>query len=399
MSEKRRTRTQRIPTAAVIIAFILTLGLGYAVGTFNSQIVGFIGPLIGIKAHTGTLDLSSVQSTYQALKTHYDGKLDDAALIEGASRGLVEAAGDDYTQYFSAPEAEQFSDDLSGNIGGGIGVELGTRNDVVTVVRTLPGNPGAEAGLLAGDIITAVNDESALEWSLDDVVSRVRGEIGTTVKLSVLRGDEEKDFTITRAEITSPSVYSSVEDGIGYLTISRFDQQTASLARQAARSFADQNVRGVVVDLRGNGGGYLTAAQEVAGIWLDRKVVVTERSGDRVVDELYSSSSPILNGVPTMVLVDSTSASASEIVAGALQEYGAATLIGDTTFGKGSVQQLINLPDGAQLKVTIARWYTPKGKNISETGIEPDVSVERTFDDVNAGRDPQREAATERLRR
>lgn len=399
MPELRRKRLERMPsTAAIIIALVATLGLGVVIGVYNKEIVGFAAPLIGIKVNTDELDLSSVQNTYQTLKANFDGDLDDAALIEGANRGLVDAAGDDYTQFFSKAEAEEFNSDLSGAIGGGIGVELGNRNDVVTVIRVLPDNPGAAAGLLAGDIIVAVNDEYESTWNVDDVVKRVRGEVGTTVKLTVLRGQETKDVTITRAEINNPSVYSSVKDGVGTLTISRFDEQTGTLARQAARSFKDQNVKGVVLDLRGNGGGFLTAAQDVAGIWLDKKVVVTERSGDRVVDELYSSTSPILNGVPTIVLVNEGSASASEIVAGALQDHKAATLLGETTFGKGSVQQLIDLPASAQLKVTVARWYTPNGKNISETGIDPDVVIVRSSDDVNAGRDPQLEAATARLR-
>lgn len=399
MPESRRKRLERMPSiAAIIIALVATLGLGVVIGVYNKEIIGATAPLIGIRVNTDELDLSSVQKTYQTLKANFDGELDDATMIEGANRGLVEAAGDDYTQFFSKAEAEQFNNDLSGAIGGGIGVELGNRNDVVTVIRVLPDNPGAEAGLLAGDIIVAVNDEYEPTWNVDDVVSRVRGEVGTTVKLTVLRGEETKEVTITRAEINNPSVYSSVKDGVGTLTISRFDEQTGTLARQAARSFKDQNVKGVILDLRGNGGGFLTAAQDVAGIWLDKKVVVTERSGDRVVDELYSSSSPILNGIPTIVLVNEGSASASEIVAGALQDHKAATLLGETTFGKGSVQQLIDLPAGAQLKVTVARWYTPNGKNISETGIDPDVVIVRSSDDVNAGRDPQLDAASARLR-
>lgn len=397
MSDTQRTRPQRIPTVAIILVFIATLGVGYIFGTLHTQIASFVGPLIGIKSYSGTLDLGNVQETYQTLKANFDGTLDDQKLIEGASRGLVEAAGDDYTQFLSAEEAKAFDNDLSGTIGGGIGVELGTRSDRVTITRVLKDNPGAEAGLMAGDIIDAVNDESAVDWTVDEVVQRVRGEVGTTVKLLISRGSEQKEFTITRAEITNPSVYSKVDGGIGYLTISRFDDQTGSLARQAARSFREQNVSGVVLDLRGNGGGYLTAAQDVAGIWLDKQVVVSERRGDEVIEELYSSTNPILDGVPTIVLVDGSSASASEIVAGALKDYAVATLLGETTFGKGSVQQILSLPDGAELKVTIARWYTPKGRNISEKGIEPDITVKRTATDVNAGRDPQLDAAKGRL--
>lgn len=398
MPDSRRKPMPRVSTPVVVLAFVATLGIGLLIGHFQSHIVGFVAPLIGIKVETGTLDLSSVQKTYQSLSANFDGDLDEQLLVEGASRGLVEAAGDDYTQYFSQEEAEAFNNDLSGNIGGGVGIELGERNDRVTIIRVLDGNPAKEAGLLAGDIIVGVNDETDPDWNIDDIVQRVRGEPGTTVKLTVIRGNDLEEFSVTREVINNPSVYSSVQDGVGILTISRFDGETGSLARQAARSFADQGVEGVVLDLRGNGGGYLTAAQEVASIWLDGELVVSEQSGNVVVDELYSATSPILDGVPTIVLVNAGSASASEIVAGALQDHGAATLLGEITFGKGSVQQLIDLPAGAQLKVTIARWYTPDGHNISEEGLTPDQEVERSSDDVNAGRDPQLDAATAQLR-
>jgi carboxyl-terminal processing protease len=198
---------------------------------------------------------------------------------------------------------------------------------------------------------------------------------------------------ITRANVMNPSVYSKVADGIGIMTITRFDDQTGQLARAAAQSFKTQNVKSVILDLRGNGGGYLTAAQDVVGLWLNNKTVVTERTNGKVTDDLKSGSNPILEGLPTVVVVNASSASASEITAGALQDNGVAKLVGVTTFGKGSVQKLINLPEGAELKVTVAKWYTPNGKNISKQGITPDKIVTISADDVNAGRDPQLDAA------
>jgi carboxyl-terminal processing protease len=184
---------------------------------------------------------------------------------------------------------------------------------------------------------------------------------------------------------------------VGILTISRFDSETSSLARAASRDFKNQGVKAVILDLRGNGGGYVDAAQDLAGLWLDGKVVVTERSGGKVVDELKSTSNPILASIPTVVLVNGGSASASEIVAGALQDYKVAKLVGEKTFGKGSVQKLIDLPEGAQLKVTVARWYTPSGKNITKEGIAPDVAVTLSAEDVNADLDPQFDAAMKAL--
>jgi len=381
----------------VLLAALIFI-VGYAAGTRNDQIVGFVGPRLGFKVVTGQLDLSSVQTTFRALKANFDGTLDDKTLISGASKGLVAAAGDDYTIYMDKAEADDFNKDLSGDIGGGIGAEIGDRNNKVTIIRTLPDTPAAEAKLLPGDVIVAVNDQSVADWSVNDAVNKIRGDVGTTVKLTVQRGVETKNFSIKRAKITAPSVESKIVSGdIGVLTLTRFDDTTGNDARLAAENFKKHNVRGVILDLRGNGGGLLTAAQEVAGIWLRDQVVVSERTNGVTTDELHSSNDPILDGVPTVVLVNGSSASASEIVAGALQDYHAATLIGEKTFGKGSVQKLINLPDGAVLKVTVAKWYTPDGKNINKQGIMPDKKVSLSASDAIAGQDPQMDAALERF--
>jgi carboxyl-terminal processing protease len=390
----RGDNERRIPGAVVAIGLIFILGLGYIAGTFNNQIVGTVAPLFGAKVYTGALDTSSLQATYKALKANYDGTIDDKALIEAANKGMVSSLGDPYTLYFNAKEASDFNNDLTGSIGGGIGVELSLRNDQITVIRVLADNPAEKAGLAVGDVLMKINDTAVASTdSINDIVGKIRGDAGTTVKISVLRGTETKDFTITRAEVTNPSVYSSVSDGIGIMTITRFDDQTGQLARASAQTFKSRNVKAVILDLRGNGGGYLTAAQDVVGLWESNKTVVTEKTNGKVVDQLKSGTDAILSGLPTVVLVNSSSASASEITAGALQDYGTAKLVGEKTFGKGSVQQLIGLPGGAQLKVTIARWYTPNGKNINKEGITPDKAVTISTDDINAGRDPQLDAA------
>jgi carboxyl-terminal processing protease len=388
---------RRVPASVMVIAFIFVAGVGYIAGTFNAQIVGVVAPLFGARISTETLDLSSVQSTYQALKANYDGEIDDSALIEGANKGLVDALGDEYTVYMNQQENQEFDNSLTGNIGGGVGIELGLRNDALTIVRILKDNPAEDAGLNVNDVIIAVNNESVEGLSVQDTVLKIRGEVGTTVKLTVLRGTETENFTVTRAQVNNPSVYSSIKDGVGIMTVTRFDNETGAQARAAAQEFKDAKVRGVILDLRGNGGGYVTSAQDLASIWLDRKVVVSERRGNTVVDELKTGSNPLLGGVPTVVLVNASSASASEIVAGALKDHGAAQLVGEKTFGKGSVQKLISLPLSAELKVTIARWYTPNGANISEQGITPDKAVTLTSEDINAGRDPQLDAAKDLL--
>lgn len=382
--------------------FVLILAcaavVGYAAGTRNDQIAGVVGPALGFNVASGTLDLSSVQATYRQLKLNYDGSLDEQALISGASRGLVAAAGDQFTIYMDRKEAEDFNKDLSGDIGGGIGAEIGSRSNKPTVIRTLEGTPAQRAGLLAGDIIVAVNDQSTEDWTIDDTVSKIRGEIGTTVKIKVYRGSDTKNFDITREKITSPSVDSKIDGTIGVMTMRRFDETTTDLARQAAQDFKNKKVKGVILDLRGNGGGLLTAARDVAGIWLNDKIVVSERTNGKTTDEERSGNNAILAGIPTIILVNGSSASASEIVAGALQDYNAATLVGEKTYGKGSVQKLIDLPNGSVLKVTVARWYTPNGKNINKQGISPNETVKLSADDANAGRDPQMDAALTRLR-
>ncbi len=368
--------------------------VGFVAGTRQNEMYSAVGSLFGITISTDTIDTSSLQTTFQRLQENYDGELDVPSLIEGANRGLVEAVGDEYTVFMSAEEAEQFDKDLSGNIGGGIGAEIGVRSDQPTILRILADTPAEKSGLRAGDVIRMVNSEDVSGWNAHDTAMAIRGDIGTTVKITVYREPgEEQEFSITRAEITNPSVESEVQGGIGIVTIRRFDGETSSLAEQAAEDLKRQNVTGVIVDMRGNGGGYLTAAEDVAGIWLDNQVIVTERQGGKVVEELKSGSSSILADIPTVVLVNESSASASEIVAGALQDYGKAEIIGAQTFGKGTVQKLVPLERGAELKVTIARWYTPKGRNITSEGIAPDQDVELTADDANEGEDPQLDAA------
>jgi carboxyl-terminal processing protease len=382
-----------ISKAIYFLSIAVAIAVGFVGGTRSNELLAVVAPIFGIKVETGTLDLASLQKTYQTLKANYDGDVTADQLITGANHGLVASLGDPYTVYMSADEAAEFEKELSGDVGAGIGAEIGVRSDRPTILRVLADHPAEEAGLKAGDVIAAINDQPALEWTADEAASAIRGEAGTTVKLAVVRNDKPLDFTVTRAKINNPSVSSEIKDGIGILTVTRFDNETASLARQAARDFKDKNVRGVVLDMRGNGGGYLTAAQDVAGIWLKDKVVVTERTGGQVTDELKSGGDPILEGVPTMVLVNGASASASEIVAGALQDHRAAKLIGEKTFGKGTVQKLLDLGGGTMLKVTVARWYTPNGKNITEEGIKPDTEVVLTAEDANTGRDPQQEAA------
>ncbi|MDO8335328.1 MAG: S41 family peptidase [Candidatus Saccharibacteria bacterium] len=351
-------------------------GVSYFTLSASLVVTLLIGFLAGTRVNDFYLSdtsLTPLKETYKALKSNYDGKLDDQKLIEGASRGMVEAAGDPYTVFFNKKEASEFAKDLGGKFSG-IGAEIGKKDGNLVVITTLDNNPAQKAGLLANDIITKVNGEATTGWSVDKIVSKIRGEKGTTVKLTVSRDDQIIDFDITRDSITDPSVKTEEKGDIGIIRISRFGDDTASLARKAAEKFQDK--KGIVVDLRGNGGGYLESAQEIASIWLnDGQIVVTERTGGQVTQTHKASGDNILKGKPTVVLVDEGSASASEILAGALQDNNAAKVVGVQSFGKGSVQTVVDLRNGAQLKVTVARWYTPNGKNIGKKGITPDVIV------------------------
>ena len=386
MTKKEKAGRRRLIWSGVAIAVA-----SFIAGTQIDRIMAVVAP--AFSHQSGTLDLASVQQTYQQLKQNYDGPLDEKALINGASRGLVAAAGDQHTVYMDAKEAAEFTKLLNGSIGGGIGAEIGTRDGHAVIIRPLAQSPAEKAGIQAGDVIAKVNDESTAGWTVDQVVAKIRGEAGTTVKLQLLRGGEEKLISVTRQEITAPAVESRIEGTTGILTVRRFADDTAAAARRAAEGFQSAGVTKVILDLRGNPGGTVASAQALAGLWLKQQTIMTERRGTQVTQTVQSVGKPLFEHTKTVVLINNGSASASEIIAGALKEHGKATLVGEKSYGKGSVQVVIGLAGGAQLKVTEARWYTPKGKNIDKSGIQPDETVTLTAEDTNAGRDTQLEKA------
>ncbi|MBX4188894.1 S41 family peptidase [Candidatus Saccharibacteria bacterium] len=373
--------------AAGLIVVLLVFGAGVAVG--HNGVKGT--PITA----SSQLNYSSVDDVYSVLKKDFDGNLDKTKLIDGIKSGLVSAAGDPYTEYFSAADAKAFNNALSGSIIG-IGAELGTndQNNIV-IVSPLSGYPAEKAGLKPKDIVAAVDGKTTQGMTVDAVVNKIRGKENTDVTLTIIRGSEKPfDVTITRQKITVPSVKSEVIGNIGYIKISQFTNETVDLAQKAAQEFKDKNVKGVVLDLRGDPGGYLDAAVGVSSLWLDQgKVVVQEKRGPTVISSQVARGGNILKGLPTVVLIDGGSASASEIMAGALRDNGAAKLVGVKSFGKGSVQQVENFKDGSEMKVTIARWYTPNGKNIDKQGITPDTVVTVSDQDIAAGKDTQKDKA------
>ena len=383
--------------APLVLGGVVLFSLGLFMGSGKLGLRGY-GAVGSNSKLPSRLDYSSVDVIYNSIKNNYDGKLSEEDLLNGMKAGLAKATGDPYTEYFNSKDAEEFYSQLDGTFEG-IGAELG-KDDAgnITIVSPIKGYPAEKAGLKPKDIIAKVGDKVTTDFTIDDAVKLIRGKAGTEVELTIVRDGKPIELKIMREKISVPSVKTEVRDGIGIMTISRFSDDTAGLARAAATGFKNENVKGVVLDLRGNPGGLLDSAVSLSSLWLNNKVVLTERR-DKVVIETYrSSGTAVLDGVPTVVLINEGSASASEITAGALRDNKAATLMGQKSYGKGSVQQPVNLKDGSMLKVTIARWFTPGGKNIDKEGITPDKKVGITDEDITAQRDPQLDAALESLK-
>ena len=390
---KKVWSAQKINLGSAIIGGAVTLLIGLAVGfNWNSIAADFL-PYLGFKK-VATNDWSSLDEVYHQLEENYDGDLDKAVLIEGAKKGLVEAVGDDYTAYMTREEAAEFNKSLHGDVGAGIGIEMALREDYVRVTRTLPDNPAREAGILAGDIIYKVNGEEVYDLKADEVAGKIRGPAGSEVTVTIVRDGEEKEFKLTRETINNVSADITYKGDTAIIMVTRFDTDTGTKVKEFAKDFKDKGIKKVILDLRGNGGGYVSAARDLLSLWLDGDKVLIQRAKYLNEDITYAKrSDAILKDTETIVLVNGTTASASEIVAGALQDYKKATIIGETTYGKGVVQTLLDLSGGAQLKVTTAHWYTPLGNSINLTGIKPDKEVVRTYDDINSNRDPQLDAA------
>lgn len=387
---------RQVSLGGAIITAVITLALGVVVGVnWNNFTTNFL-PYLGVQSQN-TVDWSELNEVYQNLALYYDGDLDTTELIEGAKKGLTDAVGDIYTNYMTANVASDYMDSLNGNIGAGIGVEMALRDGYIRILRTLPDNPAEKAGIKAGDIIYKIDDQEVYAEDTDAIANKLRGEAGTEVKLTVVRDGKELSFTMKRETINNVSAYVEYSGKTAIITVTRFDSNTGSLVRDiVAKDFSEKGINKVILDLRNNGGGYVSAAKELLSLWIDGEPILIQKSKNHADETTYANRGQAkLADIPTVVLVNGATASASEIVAGALKDYEKATIIGETTFGKGVVQTLLNLSGGAILKVTTARWYTPNGNSINGDGIKPDIEVERTYEDINLSRDPQLDAAKE----
>ncbi len=318
--------------------------------------------------------------------------------VYGAINGLTESFGDPYTVFLPPEESKRFEEDISGNFEG-VGMEIGIRDDFLVVIAPMPDSPAMRAGLRPADKILRIDGRSTDGMSVEAAVKLIRGPHGTSVRLIIEReGEDPREVSITREVIRIPTLSSTLRsDGIFVISLYNFSAISAEQFRGALREFVQSGSTKLILDLRGNPGGYLEVAVDMASYFLPlgKTVVIEDYAGKMEQDEYRSKGYDVFKNrnVKIAILVNQGSASASEILAGALQYHGVGKLIGERTFGKGSVQQLIDLGEGATLKVTIARWLTPGSVSISEGGLTPDIEAKRTEKDLTEGKDPQVDAA------
>ncbi|MEK7535199.1 MAG: S41 family peptidase [Patescibacteria group bacterium] len=360
------------------VILLSTLFIVFALGYFLGQI---------ITNGRQKLDLNQFWQVYDIINRRYVGSLDQKSASEGATSGLVQSLGDPFSMYLPAQARKDLDNELKGEFEG-IGAELTQKDGLITVVSPLEGSPAAQAGLMPKDVILKIGDESTSEMLLDEAVSKIRGPKGTTITLEIgrLKVSDLIKITITREAIRVKSVDSKMLDGgIGYLEIRQFGDDTVELVKKSVIELAKNQPKAVIIDLRNDPGGYLDAVAPIAGQFIAPNIVVKERYKDGREEVIRSKEVPVMSTTPLFVLINGGSASASEILAGALQDHKRATLVGQKTFGKGSVQDIIPLKNGSALRLTIAEWLTPNDRQISKKGIEPDVVVEG---DKKADSDP-----------
>jgi len=331
---------------------------------------------------------------------YVDKPINETELLYGAMAGSVASLGDPHSVFFDPETAQAFEEELGGSFEG-IGAEIAIKNDRLTIVAPLPGTPAEAAGLKSGDKVYAIDGEDTTGISLDYAVSKIRGPKGTEVILSISRDDisDLMEIKIVRDTIKIESVkWEMLDNQVAHIKLRYFNLDTTSEFNRIVMEIIEQNPQAIILDLRNNPGGYLDTAINIASEWVDDNVVVYERTAsDKLKEHKDTRGSARFKDFITVVLVNKGSASGSEIVAGALKDYGLATIIGEETFGKGSVQNLFDLKDGSAIKLTIAKWLTPNENTIEGEGIAPDIEIELTEDDFNNDLDPQLDKAIEVL--
>ena len=404
----------------LVLLLIVALGAGFTGGVFFERSNGEVSNPVKILLNRDLgqpdyVDFSLFWDTWNSVHTKYvdEEKLDTKKLLYGAIQGMVDSIGDPYTVFFEPPESKKFQEEISGSFGG-VGIEIGKREGVLTVIAPIKDTPAYKAGLKAGDKILRVDNAPTADLSIEEVVNLIRGKRGTPVVLTISSNSTNtRDIEIIRDTIKIPVIeWTMLESGekkVAYLKVFTFNQNVDSEFQKAAQEILKSEAERLIVDFRNNPGGLLDSAINIAGWFLDKDQIVTVeafRDGSR--NEFRSKGNGSLKVYPTVLLINGGSASASEIVAGALHDNKGVRLVGEKTFGKGSVQELEKFKDGSSLKVTVAKWLTPNGISISDTGIEPDVKVELPKEEIEKGefefelgtpgKDPQLDKALEIIR-
>ncbi len=398
---KEKKRKKIIIYFALVVLIIGSFFLGVLVG----QRRNYLSPVIVGKNSppsdfSSKIDFKIFWDAWRLIKKDfYQQPVSDKDLFYGAISGLVESLDDPYSLFLEPKTAKEFVEDLSGKFEG-IGAEIGIRKKQLTIIAPLAKSPAEKAGIRAGDKIYAIDGKETSGMSLEEAVRLIRGKKGTKVVLTIMREgfEEPKDFTIIRDVIKIPTVQWEMKDkNIAYIKLSHFDESTLKDFKSAAKEILLQKPKGIILDLRNNPGGFLGTAIDIANYWIKKGAIVREKSPKTMTRVHYARSYAPFADFPTVVLVNQGSASASEIVAGALQDYQIATILGEKTFGKGTVQELQFLDDGSAIKLTVAQWLTANGRQINEKGITPDIQVEMTEEDYDNNRDPQLSKALELL--
>lgn len=402
-SERKKWLGYILALFLAIATFFSGLYVGERGSVFGKQVslTSFISS--GEAGATSNADLTEFWDVWNLLNQKFVSasttmQVSDEEKIHGAIAGLVSAYGDPYTVFLPPAEAERFGDDISGNFSG-VGMEVGLRDGLITIISPLPGTPAERAGLLSGDVLVKIDDKSTEDMRIDEAVRLIRGEKGAVVTFEIFReGDVDfRTIEVVRDNIDIPTVKTERVGDTFIIALYSFNAISESKMEEAMNEYEKSDATKLVLDLRGNPGGFMQSAVDIASFFMPAgKVVVREQSGVGGEDKIFRTRNRQVqefNPQNLVVLVDGGSASASEILAGALKDHGIATVLGDQTFGKGSVQELVELDDKSSLKVTIARWLTPNGVSISNGGLAPDILIKRTPADREANKDPQKEAA------
>ncbi len=393
----------RVWAAAVLLA-VISFSAGYQTGHKGYVWNGSTYQVVNQSSVPKNVDYNLLWDAMKVVDSKFIGKAPTPEqYLYGAVKGAVAAAGDPYTAFFEPKELEIFNTDLKGNFDG-IGAEIGKQNGNIVIIAPLDGTPASRAGLRPKDIIMKVDGASTADWTTDEAVDHIRGQRGTKVVLTIAREGRLQpfDLEIVRDQIVIKSVKWDFKQvgskRIAVITISRFGEDTVPLFQNAVNDVITKSADGLIVDLRNNPGGYLQSAVDVASQWVKSGDVVVKEAKSQGSEQVYTASGlNRLGGMKTIVLINGGSASAAEILAGALHDHGKATLLGEKSFGKGSVQELVNLPEGGAVKVTVAKWITPGGKNLDKDGLNPDIPVKLTEDDAKANKDPQMDKALEEI--